>query len=141
MARVGLGADFATEAAVPNRASVGHKASAPGGALSGRIAPPTNKGSVGEGVESPQEKGGERPRAPTKHGQREQEVLPQLVAHAQAQVSVLWLLGAEVAVVHAHFHLLGHVVGTATETKRVISDSLGWGKRRLLWAKRGTKRE
>lgn len=58
--------------------------------------------------------------APTKHGQREQEILPQLVTQAQPQMPVPGLLCAEVAVVHSHFHLLGHVVGTKTEGKAVV---------------------
>lgn len=60
---------------------------------------------------------------------------------------MLWLLGAEAAVVHAHFHLLGHVVGTATERKLPVSDSLGRGNRALSeptrnqqpWQSRKTK--
>lgn len=47
--------------------------------------------------------------SPTKHSQREQQVLPQLVTQAQPQMPWLRLLRAEVAVVHPHFHLLGHV--------------------------------
>lgn len=86
-------------------------------------------GGLAAGQASPQTQ--ERPReegqlgwhlSPTKHRQSEQEVLPQLVTHPQPQIPVLWLLRAEVAVMHSHFDLLGHVVGTKTEVKAMVRD-------------------
>lgn len=69
----------------------------------------------------PGQRGGWGHLSPTEHGQGEQEILPQLVAQAQPQMPRLRLLRAQVAVVHPYFHLLGHVVGTETEVKAVVT--------------------
>lgn len=76
--------------------------------------------------------------SPTKHRQCEQEVLPQLVAQPQPQGPVLGLLRAELAVVHAHFDLLGHVVGTETEVKAVVRDC--WAPPASCWRDSGSSR-
>lgn len=60
--------------------------------------------------------------SPTKHRQSEQQVLPQLVAQPPPQVPGFRLLRAEVAVMHSHFNLLGHDVGTETEVKAMVRD-------------------
>lgn len=75
--------------------------------------------------ESPREEGagGGVVQVPTKHRQGEQQILPQLVTQAQAQVPVLGFLRAKMTVVHSHFHLLGHIVGTGTEVKAEIRET------------------